>query len=111
MLGLASFYFYFNPGESRWMPQCLFHKFTGLNCMGCGAQRMFHSLLHGDFVAAFHANALLFCLLPVFAFMVIIEVKRESFPNIYKKIHTRPIILGFVILLTLWIFIRNIIGI
>ena len=44
---------------------CLFHLATGLNCPGCGVSRMLLSLLRLDFPAAFHYNAVLFCLLPV----------------------------------------------
>ena len=42
---------------------CVLHRFTGLQCGGCGLTRAAVSLLHLDFVAAFSYHALW----PVFA--------------------------------------------
>lgn len=46
---------------------CVFHRITGWQCPGCGVSRMCLSLLHGDLRAAWHYNAAILCLLPVFA--------------------------------------------
>lgn len=62
--GLAMF-FWFDPARHAFFPACLFHRLTGLNCPGCGAQRAVHELLHGNFLAAARDNALLLLLLPV----------------------------------------------
>ena len=63
VVGLGVVLFFFDPGQYRFYPVCYFHAATGLNCPGCGGQRALHELLHGHFVAAAHANALvLFCL-------------------------------------------------
>ncbi|MBQ8010781.1 MAG: DUF2752 domain-containing protein [Oscillospiraceae bacterium] len=35
---------------------CVFHKTTGLYCMGCGGTRSMMALLHGDIPRAFHNN-------------------------------------------------------
>ncbi len=61
--------FWFNPAQYRLYPFCLFHELTGLNCPGCGGTRALHYLLHGNLVAAFHANALLVISLPLFAWL------------------------------------------
>ncbi|MDN3664132.1 DUF2752 domain-containing protein [Algibacter miyuki] len=37
----------------KYMLPCLNKKLFGVECMGCGIQRAFSLLLHGDFVAAF----------------------------------------------------------
>ncbi|HVV70051.1 MAG TPA: DUF2752 domain-containing protein, partial [Verrucomicrobiae bacterium] len=44
---------------------CIFHQTTGLLCPGCGSLRALHQLLHGNWVAAFHYNALLVGCLPL----------------------------------------------
>ena len=44
----AVFYFAVDPATFPFMPQCVFHRLTGLQCVGCGSQRMLHALLHGD---------------------------------------------------------------
>jgi hypothetical protein len=57
--------YFFAPGEHRFYPRCIFHAVTGLACPGCGSLRAAHSVLHGDFAAAFRFNPLLFVLLPL----------------------------------------------
>ena len=55
----------FPPAETRFYPRCIFHAVTGLECPGCGSLRAAHSVLHGDFAAAFRFNPLPFVLLPL----------------------------------------------
>lgn len=110
---LAAFlllYFIFDPLESRWMPQCLFHKFTGLQCMGCGSQRVVHHLLHGEVREAFMANALLVCSLPFIIFLVWVEVFREKYPRLYARVHSRSLIITVGVVLALWLILRNLLG-
>jgi len=68
LLGLvagAAVFWSFDPSQYRFFPRCTFHTLTGLDCPGCGGQRAVHQLLHGEFLAAFSANALLVLLTPV----------------------------------------------
>lgn len=108
---LAILYYFFDPMEYSWMPQCIFHRFTGLQCMGCGSQRMLHSLLHGDFAGAFRANAFLLCSLPFIGFLLFIELSRKSFPCVYARTHSRYVIITISAMLGAWLILRNIIGI
>ncbi|PRD46386.1 DUF2752 domain-containing protein [Sphingobacterium haloxyli] len=65
MLGAATYIYYtFDPAAHSWFPQCPFKALTGLDCPGCGSQRAAHAILHGDFVGAFHYNALLLPFIP-----------------------------------------------
>jgi len=57
--------YFFPPAETRFYPRCIFYAVTGLECPGCGSLRAAHSILHGDFAAAFRFNPLLFVLLPL----------------------------------------------
>lgn len=60
----------FNPSFTHIFPPCLFNKFTGLYCPGCGGTRAVHYLLHGEIAAAFAMNPLFVAslpLIPVFA--------------------------------------------
>jgi hypothetical protein len=52
------------PGAG-WLPGCLFHRMTGLDCPGCGMTRAAHATLHGDLAAAFRFNPLGMVLLPL----------------------------------------------
>lgn len=47
LLGLAVLLYAVDPEQSRWMPRCLFHQWTGWACPSCGTQRAVHHLLHG----------------------------------------------------------------
>lgn len=105
------FYFVFNPSEHSWMPQCVFHKITGLQCMGCGAQRMAHHLLHGEFREAMEANMFLFFSLPVMIFWIYCEVTRKKHPRLYRKLHGMPAIITVSVMLFSWLILRNLIGI
>ena len=63
--------FLFDPAGSTIYPVCLFHKFTGLNCPGCGSLRAMHHLTHGEFATAFHCNPLLIVALTVLVLTLI----------------------------------------
>lgn len=58
-----------NPHNAWWMPPCLFHKFTGLNCPGCGTTRGLHALVHGDIRQALRFNPLTVALVPFALYM------------------------------------------
>jgi hypothetical protein len=67
--GIGLVLFLCNPERVPIYPVCLFHKWTGLNCPGCGSLRAMHQLLHGNVSEALHLNALLVLSLPVFAWL------------------------------------------
>jgi hypothetical protein len=69
VLGVAALFFFFDPRQGGLYPICLFHKFTGLECPGCGSLRALHELTHGNFLAAFHCNPLLITLLPMMGYL------------------------------------------
>ncbi|MGP4016420.1 DUF2752 domain-containing protein [Saccharopolyspora sp. 5N708] len=48
------------------LPPCPIKLLTGLDCPGCGATRMFYSLLHGDLLSALHFNAAAVVFIPFF---------------------------------------------
>lgn len=106
-LGILLFYFLVDPMESGWMPQCVFHKLTGWQCMGCGSQRMAHALLHGNIQGAFEANAFVFCCLPILAVMIFVELNRKKFPKLYRRFHSLPVIITMAALLAAWLPLRN----
>lgn len=54
----AAVLFFFDPTKNGFYPACQFHQWTGLYCPGCGATRASYQLLHGNFLAALHDNAL-----------------------------------------------------
>ncbi|MEU9569665.1 DUF2752 domain-containing protein [Streptomyces massasporeus] len=47
-----------DPNEPGHYPVCPLLRYTGLYCPGCGGLRSAHAFVHGDLLAALHANAL-----------------------------------------------------
>lgn len=48
-----------------YFPGCLFHRFTGLHCAGCGMTRAVFATLHGEWGRAFRMNPMGMVLLPL----------------------------------------------
>lgn len=106
---LASVYYFFDPFEVGWMPRCLWKVLTDTDCPGCGSQRMVHALMHGDIIAAWHANAYALCMIPVIIFLFWLEFTRERHPKLYARVHTPTVITLLVVSVMGWWVLRNII--
>lgn len=106
---LAAVYFFVDPMEVRWMPKCIWKVATGTDCPGCGSQRMAHALMHGDLKGAWHANAYAFCLLPLIALMLWLELYRERYPRLYGGVHSHVVIRVIVASVFIWWIVRNLI--
>lgn len=99
-----------DPSRTAWMPKCPVHTLTGLDCPGCGSQRAFHALLHGDLAGVAKANALLLLLFPYVAVVSLAEFRRHSWPRLYAAL-THPFIIYAVVALVVgWGVVRNLIG-
>lgn len=90
-----------------WMPHCPVKMLTGMDCPGCGSQRMLHALLHGDLVEAWHCNALLMVLLPWLALMAALEIWRQKFPRLYRFAYSTPVMIALCVIIVAWTIIRN----
>jgi hypothetical protein len=64
-LAFSAFLLRSHGPDAAWLPGCLFHRITGLDCPGCGMTRAAHATLHGDLVEAFRLNPLGMILLPL----------------------------------------------
>lgn len=53
---------------------CVFNKITGLKCPGCGISRMLINLSELKLEQAFENNQVLFCMLPIFAVLLLIKI-------------------------------------
>jgi len=60
----AAFLYFHDPSQGRGLIPCPIYSLTGTYCTGCGTTRALYSILHLDFVQAFHYNAALCILLP-----------------------------------------------
>lgn len=76
-LALGALYFA-DPTDSAYPIKCVFNLLTGWQCPACGAQRALHTLLHGQFSAAWQLNPYLLCLLPYFGALILTECFLEG---------------------------------
>jgi hypothetical protein len=60
--------------HASWLPDCFFHRWTGLDCPGCGMTRAAHACLHGRWGEAFRFNPLGMVLLPAAALGIGLEL-------------------------------------
>ena len=104
---LGVVYYFVDPGESRWMPRCMFHTLTGWDCPGCGSQRMIHALLHGDLRGAWHYNAFLLLSLPALMWLVWLELNYKRHLRLYARVHSLPVILAVCLVIVAWTIGRN----
>ncbi len=51
--------YFTHPTQTKWLPQCLLYRFTGILCPGCGNTRALHALLHGRIRESLGYNVLL----------------------------------------------------
>ncbi|WP_460470008.1 DUF2752 domain-containing protein [Emticicia fontis] len=103
---ITVYYFYY-PSLGHFLGiQCLFNKTTGLYCLGCGGQRAFHALLHGDFITAAQDNLLIFLVLPLIGVKLFEEFsKRKIIPDVF---FTRKFVLPVLLFVILFTILRNI---
>ena len=99
---ITAFYFFWNPSEITSLPLCPFKNLTNFYCPGCGGQRAFHQILHGNFVEAFHSNLLIYIFLP----FLLLKISDENFGTTFSKkfLLTNKgiwIFLGFLIIFTI----------
>lgn len=104
---IGLFYMLVDPSATAWVPQCLFRRITGLECPGCGAQRMIHALLHGDIAGAWGYNPFLLLCVPLMLFMVWLETQRCRRPALYARFYSVPLIVGLGVAVVAWFLVRN----
>jgi Protein of unknown function (DUF2752) len=110
--GLAIIYYRFNPAKYSFFPKCPFHSLTGLNCPGCGSQRAFYFLLHGNIAGALRENLLLVISIPFLAVHFFYKIKSLVLNKDYRWgviYHPLTPKVIFVIVMVFWI-VRNIPG-
>ena len=101
-------YYAVDPSASTIFPQCTFLQFTGYKCPGCGSQRAFHALLHGDIGTAFRYNAMLIIAIPWIALCLYAESRRTRNPRLYARLNAPLLIWLFLVMVLLWWLLRNI---
>jgi hypothetical protein len=107
---LALLYFFADARYASFFPHCPFHSITGLLCPGCGSQRAFSAILHGQLLQAANYNLLFVLATPLILYSALVAVlntfrtKQLTQSLFYSPLFTK-VLLGVV--LVFWI-VRNI---
>lgn len=109
LAGALLIYFFFDPLATPGMPKCLFHQLTGLQCPGCGSQRMIHALLNGDIASAWQFNPFLFFALPWVILLAFLELFPHRYTKLRERVYSAPAIITILGLILLWTILRNLI--
>jgi len=104
---ITVFYYFSDPASFRFGLPCLFHATTGWDCWGCGGQRAFHQLLHGNFQEAFYLNALVFPVVPVLVYVVTSELFQQK-TSPYKFFQKKPVQISSAMILVPFTILRNV---
>lgn len=94
-------------------PGCVFRRYTGIACPGCGGTRSLRALLAGDFINAFRYNMLM----PITILALLTEYVRQCIVNFTRRAdwrNNRVYVRAFVIYawsVFAWFILRNLFGI
>jgi hypothetical protein len=108
-LSLAVFYFFINPNEVNYLPECPLYFATGLYCPGCGSQRATHQLLNFNIFGVLQQNVLYFISLFVLGYHLIVTginafFKKDFYNYMY---HPKTPLVILAIIIIFWV-LRNI---
>jgi hypothetical protein len=104
----AAILFFFDPTKNNFYPVCQFHLLTGLYCPGCGATRATYQLLHGNFLAALHFNALYVVSLALLAGRGIWFLKRRFYRQPVRFFIPPNALWTFLAVAIVFVVLRNI---
>lgn len=105
---LLIYYYYTHDPSTAPAPKCMFKLLTGWDCPGCGSQRAFHAILHGNFAAAWHFNPFIYFAVPLATFYIIAEACRRRAPRFHAAAVNHWIVLAIALAAILYTILRNI---
>jgi len=108
--GFFVVFFLFDPIEHSFFLPCPFRYAMGYLCPGCGSQRAFHQLFHGNIINAFRLNPLMIVSIPLVAYGLGLTIYNFIFETNYrfKLFYSNTFIyIYFGIAIVYWI-VRNI---
>lgn len=93
------------------LPECQFHKWTGLYCPGCGDTRAVIALMNGDILLSLRQNALIVVLLLIAIALYIELFLKVVFEKRFKSpVFNLKFLCIFLILFAVYSVVRNFIS-
>ena len=97
----------YNPEEVGFFPKCPTKYLTSYDCPGCGSTRALHSLMHGDFAAAWRYHAAIFFAVPIL--LLLVAVRYLRYDNPVRRFVDGPWTAPFLfIAIVAWGILRNV---
>ncbi|MGL5255657.1 MAG: DUF2752 domain-containing protein [Proteocatella sp.] len=96
---IITYYVYSSSPSNGPILPCIFYKFTGLYCPGCGMSRALNAFLHGNIYQSFRFNSLPYILSP-FCLISYYRYRRKKTYNF--------IIYTMLVISILYMILRNI---
>ena len=107
-IALIRYFYLNNPEQSQSVYAiCVSKKMTGYDCPGCGGQRAFYHLLHGNFIKAAKFNLFIYLFAPLLGylfFMIVLRPFGVSLPDIDISTSWLVVVLS---LLGVYTIVRN----
>ncbi|QIG90292.1 DUF2752 domain-containing protein [Chryseobacterium sp. POL2] len=102
-------YYFIDPKVSSWTLMCPFKSVTSYDCPGCGSQRAFHEVLHGNLDKAFILNPLFVIAIPFFVQFLVFQIGdlKMKYLKCYQIIFGFKSILVYLVILILFFIVRN----
>lgn len=108
-IGVLRYFYNHNPSDNETpFAICMTKSIANINCPGCGGQRAFHQLLHGNFIEAGKLNIFIYLFAPLLAYIFFsftLKPFNINLPDI--NLTTKGLIITFIIL-TIFTVFRNI---
>ena len=108
-LSLAVFYFFINPNDVNFLPECPLYFTTGFYCPGCGSQRATHQLLNFNIFGVLQQNVLFLISLLILGYHITLTginafLKKNFYNYMY---HPKTPLVILAVIVVFWI-LRNI---
>jgi len=109
--GMGLYYYYSNNPASKESPfvVCLSKTISGYDCPGCGGQRAFHELLHGNFVEAAKLNLFIYFFAPLLLFIFLKVALKPFGINLPDIILSTKWLVVILIAMLAFTIIRNVV--
>lgn len=94
--------------DTPWVPKCLFHSLTGLDCPGCGSQRAIAAATHGRWADAWNFNPALWVGLCVAVLYICFPGRRVHRSRIERVLYSPAAYALIAMAIVAWAVWRNV---